>query len=84
MEPREFLPSLGRVFLTKGRAFFRRQGPRRARRHYGGGMTLGPVLWLVGLAVLFLLFDEGQRVRRRVKALEERLDRLEGGGGIPS
>jgi len=47
-------------------------------------MTLGPVLWLVGLAVLFLLFDEGQRVRRRVKALEERLDRLEGGGGIPS
>jgi len=62
-------------------------------------MTLGPVLWLVGLAVLFLLFDEGQRVRRRVKALEERLDHLDGGrpvgrgngfggsdgeGGVPS
>jgi ubiquinone biosynthesis protein UbiJ len=42
------------------------------------------VLWLIGLAVLFLVFDEGQRVRRRVKALEERLDRLEGGEGAPS
>ncbi len=44
--------------------------------------------WLVGLAALFVLFDEWQRLRRRVKALEDRLERLERGarpeGGLPS
>lgn len=40
---------------------------------------MNPVIWLVGLALLFVLFDEWQRLRRRVRRLEERLDRLDGG-----
>jgi ubiquinone biosynthesis protein UbiJ len=33
------------------------------------------------LALFFVLFDEWQRLRRRVKALEERIERLERGEG---
>ncbi len=39
---------------------------------------MNPIIWLAGLALVFIIYDEGQRLRRRVKALEERLDHLEG------
>ncbi len=39
---------------------------------------MNPIIWLAALAIIFIFYDEGQRLRRRVKALEERLDRLEG------
>jgi len=38
---------------------------------------LNPIIWLIGLAVAFVLLDEWQRLRRRVKALEDRVERLE-------
>lgn len=41
---------------------------------------MSAVAWLIALAVVFLIYDEGQRLRRRVRALEDRLDNLEGGG----
>jgi len=49
-----------------------------------------PLIWLIALVIVFIIYDEGQRLRRRVRSLEERLDRLEGrgrgenGGGYPS
>jgi ubiquinone biosynthesis protein UbiJ len=42
---------------------------------------LNPIIWLIGLAVAFVLLDEWQRLRRRVKALEDRVARLERGEG---
>jgi len=50
---------------------------------------LNPIIWLAGLALLFVLFDEWQRLRRRVKAIEDRLERLDHmrrdeGGRYPS
>lgn len=39
---------------------------------------MSPIFWLVGLVIVFIIYDEGTRLRRRVKALEERLDRIEG------
>jgi hypothetical protein len=52
---------------------------------------LSPIIWLIALAVVFVIIDEGQRLRRRVKAVEDRLDSLEHGGrdqtpggGLPS
>jgi hypothetical protein len=42
---------------------------------------MGPIFWVIALVVIFLILDEGQRLRRRVKALEDRLERLEPEGG---
>lgn len=39
---------------------------------------MNPIIWLVALTIVFVVYDEGQRLRRRVKNLEDRLDRLEG------
>jgi len=39
--------------------------------------ALNAVFLLVALAVLFVMFDEWQRLSRRVRSLEERLDRLD-------
>ncbi len=39
---------------------------------------MNPIIWLVALVIVFVVYDEGQRLRRRVKSLEDRLDRLEG------
>jgi len=36
---------------------------------------------MVGLVVIFFLFDEWQRLRRRIKNLEERVTQLESEGG---
>ncbi|MCL6580800.1 MAG: hypothetical protein K6U08_04185 [Firmicutes bacterium] len=41
---------------------------------------MNAVFLLVALAVLFVMFDEWQRLSRRVRSLEERLDRLDPAG----
>ena len=74
----------------------RRGGPATPRRPgpgilSEGATVLSPIIWLIALAVVFVIIDEGQRLRRRVKAVEDRLDSLEHGGrdrtpdgGLPS
>ena len=73
-------PSLGSPAQGREVLFFGAAGSwPRLWRYLRGGETLNPVMWMAGLALLFVLFDEWQRLRRRVRALEERLERLERG-----